>query len=170
MEINYELTQQDFQEAVLAHRRRSVGARWTWRIMKVLGILLIALMVIGILSGSAQPREEWLPNFAPFFGAAAVWAALIWAGPWWSARNQFLKQPSAKGARSLALDDAGLHWRWTGGSADIQWMNLIRAHESKHLFLLYSSPACFNIVPKRALSPEGLACFRGLLQQHIAAK
>ena len=49
----------------------------------------------------------------------------------------------------------------------MEWTNFIRYLESKTLFLLYTSPACFNIVPKRALTPSETESFRGLLQEKM---
>jgi YcxB-like protein len=70
----------------------------------------------------------------------------------------------------MVLDAAGVHWRWNGGSADVEWKNFIRFLECKSEFLLYSSPACFNILPKRALSPDQLSELRGLFAQNISSK
>jgi hypothetical protein len=69
----------------------------------------------------------------------------------------------------MTLDASGIHWRWKGGQADVEWTNFIRFLESKTLFLLYTSPACFNIVPKRALAPQETDSFRGLLKEKMGA-
>jgi hypothetical protein len=89
---------------------------------------------------------------------------------WWSARRQFLKQPGARGARTVLFDDIGAHWRWNGGSSDIEWKNYVRSVEGKNQILLYTSPACFNIVPKRALGKEDLIRVLALLRQRIPAE
>ena len=73
----------------------------------------------------------------------------------------------AHGARKIVADADGLHVAWTGGSANMNWSNLVRYIEAKNQFLLYTSPACFNIIPKRALTPEQLSDFRSLLQERI---
>ncbi len=165
MQITYELTQKDFFHCFVAHRNRSFFAKWSFRI--VISIVF-ALAGAGLFLLVLQPSFQVLSNLAPLLGLAALWAVLMWASPWWMARTQFLKQPAAHGPRTLLLDSAGVHWRWDGGSADIEWKNLIRFLESKNHFLLYSSPVCFDIVPKSALAPEQLADFRSLLAQHIS--
>jgi len=43
----------------------------------------------------------------------------------------------------------------------------MRYVECDDTFLLYSSPACFMIIPKRVLQPEQVAELRQLLQTHI---
>jgi hypothetical protein len=106
----------------------------------------------------------------PFFGLMIVWFAVLGGLPmWWSARRQFLKQPAVHGPRTVSLDAAGTHSRWNGGSSDVEWKNYIRFVESENQFLLYTSPACFNIIPKRALEAEQQSELRALLGQHISA-
>ena len=59
------------------------------------------------------------------------------------------------------------HWRWDDGSSDILWKNYIRWTEGDKQILLYSSPACFSMLPKRALNPAQLTELREILKQKI---
>ena len=163
MELTYELTQKDFYHSFLAHRGRSAISKWTFRLLVGLIFLLPAFGLVALATG----HESKLANVIPLFALAAFWAVFIWGSPWWVARNQFLQQPAAKGSRKMTLDDSGVHWRWEGGQADVQWTNFIRFLESKTVFLLYTSPACFNIVPKRALAPNETESLRGLLKEKL---
>ena len=106
----------------------------------------------------------------PFFAVVALWLLLLAGLPLsLSARRQFLKQPGARGPRTVVFDDIGAHWRWNGGSSDIEWKNYIRSVEGENQFLLYTSPACFNIIPKRAIGEARLNEIQGLLKQNIPA-
>lgn len=67
------------------------------------------------------------------------------------------------------LDTDGTHWRWDGGSSDVEWKSYVRWIETKNEILLYTSPVLFNIVPKRALTSEQLSQLRTLLTQSIGA-
>ena len=106
----------------------------------------------------------------PPFVIAILWILVLWGGPWWAARVQYTKQPSAQGPRTMTLDDSGVHLRWETGESKLEWRVFMRWVESKDQFLLYSSPKCFNMLPKRALTPEQLAEFRVLLKAKIACK
>ena len=108
-----------------------------------------------------------LLNLRPLCIVAILWAVIMWAIPWLSARTQFLKQPAAQGARTLLVDETGIRWRWSGGSSDVEWRNYIRYFESKRMFLLYLSPVVFNMVPKRALTAVQISEFRRILEQKI---
>jgi hypothetical protein len=88
--------------------------------------------------------------------------------PWLITKRVFGKQPSLQGPRTLLLDTAGVHLRWTSGTTDLEWSNFARRLEDKNLFLLYTSPVFFTVVPKRAFTPEQLSEFRTILAQNIA--
>ena len=70
----------------------------------------------------------------------------------------------------MLVDTVGIHLRWDGGASDVEWRMFIRWLECKNQFLLYTSPACFNILPKRAFVPQQLSEFRALLQDNISAR
>src|SRR5215471_12287310 len=165
MELTYALSQKDFYNSFLAHRQRSVVSKWTFRLVFVFIFLLPA---IGLLT-LATDRQTTFVSVVPLFALAAFWSVFFWGTPWWSARMQFQQQPAVQGSRTMVLDGSGVHWRWNGGEANVEWTNFIRFLESKTLFLLYTSPACFNIVPKRAFAPGETESFRGLLEEKLGA-
>jgi hypothetical protein len=162
MEISYELTQKDFTESFAAHRNRRSSVKWIRHIVAWLLILISCFLLFGaIRTGNAR-------TLMPFFGLVALWLVVLGGLPLWlSARKQFLKQPGAHGTRTVVFDAAGTHWRWNGGSADVEWKNYVRSLEGKNQILFYTSPACFNILPKRAIAAEQLSELRSLLSQNI---
>ncbi len=166
MQMAYELTDKDFTESYIAHRNRSTFRKWSRRLFQWAAGLFAAFIVFGFL---IKPSVEMARGLTPLFGLVIMWILLLWWLPRWSMRRQFLKQPGAHGPRTLLLDASGAHWRWNGGSSDIEWKNYIRSVEGKNQFLFYTSPACFNILPKRALGAEQLREVRELLRQNIQA-
>ncbi len=165
MEVTYELTQKDFTQSFAAHRNRRRGMRWFRRIAFAVMLLVAALAVFGSI------RTGNVRAIVPFLVVLAMWAALMsGAVMWLMARQQFLKQPGAHGPRMVTLDHAGAHWSWNGGSSDIEWKNYVRMVEGNNQFLLYTSPACFNIIPKRALGPTQVDEVRSLLQSNITSQ
>lgn len=163
MELTYELTQRDFYDSFMAHRRRSSVSKWSYRMLFGLIFLLPAIGLIAVATG---PQTK-LVSVVPLFALAGFWAIFIWGLPWLSARSQFLHQPAAQGSKTMTLDESGIHWRWKSGQADMEWTNFVAFLESKTLFLLYTSPACFNIVPKRAFAPGQSESFRNLVQGRL---
>ena len=164
MQITYELTEKDFIEAYSAHRNRSAVRKCIRRLF-LWGIGLTAASIFfGFL---LKPSIEAAKGLAPFFAVVIMWILILVFLPRWTMRRQFTGQPGAKGQRIVQFDDSGAHWRWNGGSSDVEWKNYIRWVEGKNQFLIYTSPVCFNMIPKRVLADEQLGQFRELLKQHI---
>jgi len=164
MQVTYELTQKDFTEAYTAHRNGRVVTRWSRRIFVSIMVLVGAIGLLGFLM---KPTVQTARDLAPLLGLIAMWIGVLWFLPRWQMRRQFLQQPGAHGSRSLILDDSGAHWKWNGGSSDVEWKNYIRSVEGKNQILFYTSPACFNILPKVSLNPDQLSELRALLAQNM---
>jgi hypothetical protein len=130
-----------------------------------LAIVFAAFIAFGLI---VKPNAQATRNLIPLFLLIFLWIGLLWILPKWQARRQFLKQPGARGGRTVLIDAEGVHWRWNGGSSDVAWKNYIRGLEGKDQFLLYTSPACFNIIPKRVLTQEGVLELQGLLKKNIS--
>jgi hypothetical protein len=126
-------------------------------------LVAVFLFSVFLIDHNAQAARGVLPGV----GFALMSIGFVRLYPRWSMQRQFHKQPGAHGPRTLMLDGAGAHWRWNGGSSDIEWKNYIRYVEGNSQFLFYSSPACFNILPKRAIASEQLNELRELLKQNI---
>lgn len=165
MTVTYELVPRDFYEAFIAHRNRSALTKW---FLRFIVFMLITGAVITVLGIALRPDLEPQKNFLPLVLLAAFWTFIFWGSPWLAARQQFWKQPSAQGPRTMVVDAAGIHWQWNGGSADIEWKNFVRFQETKNQFLLYSSPVLFNVVPKRALTLDQVGAFRQLVTENLA--
>jgi len=164
MKISYELKQEDFLEALLAHRNRNKLFKWARRIFIAIACLLLAVTLLSLF---IRPSRETLMADIPFFVVVGFWIILVWALPRWTASKQFRGQPSAQGPRALSLDETGAHWKWSGGSADVEWKNFVRSIESENLILLYTSPVFFNVFPKRVLSTEELNSVRKMIEHNI---
>ena len=93
MEFTYELTQQDFLDAFLAHRRRSV--RWKW-IIRPFVFLFFPLRVCVRFYVATYRNSQTLSTWAPLLMLSVLWIAALWGTPWWSARRQFRNRPGAK--------------------------------------------------------------------------
>ncbi|HEX6504563.1 MAG TPA: YcxB family protein [Terriglobales bacterium] len=160
MQITYALRQRDFYESLIAIRNRKKWVKWGFRIIFSLLVCLTALAVI------RSPRAQ-LSNLPPLFFVVLLWGYLLWGSPWWLARTQFLKQPSAQGNRTASFDSDGVKWQWDGGSSVVEWKTYIHWMESRNEILLCSSPVQCGVVPKRALNPEKLSNLRMLLTQKV---
>ena len=129
---------------------------------------MFLLPILGVFLLVADPQAK-LTTAIGAFAVPALWAVFLWGLPWASARSQFSQQPAAQGPKTMNVDESGLHWRWQSGQSDVAWTNFIRFLESETVFVLYSSPVAFNILPKRAFTPEQATSFREVLQGKLGS-
>jgi len=164
MEIEYELTEIDFADAFAAHRKGNSAASRRLVIVFWIGIAFSSYVLYGAI------RTHNALRLLPLMLLAILWITLVEVFPRRNMRRQYAQQPSAHGPRQLVLDASGAHWRWNGDSADVEWRNYIRTVEGPDQILLYTSPACFNILPKRVLTIDQLSKLRVLLLQNIQTR
>jgi anti-sigma factor RsiW len=164
MEIAYELTQNDFTEAFAVHRQRKSAAKVLPVVVFWMGIAFASYVLYGAV------RADDTMRLLPLSFIVILWIIVVEIFPRWNVRRQFTNQPGAHGPRKLMLDASGAHWRWNGGSSDVEWRNYIRSTEGANQIQLYTSPSCFNILPKRAVNQDQLAELRALLAQNIRAE
>ena len=61
----------------------------------------------------------------------------------------------------------GLSFQSEHGNSQLRWSLFVGWEEEKEIFALFTSPAMFVPVPKRALRADQVNEFRELLQQNI---
>jgi|SRR5579864_2555684 len=164
MEISYQLTERDFVQAYRTYRDRTTLTKWAGRTALWVSLLVVVSILFGLI---AQHDDRLARSYLPIPCLALFFIFALEAWPRWVMKRQFRKQPGAQGPRTVIFDAHGVHWRWDGGSADVAWKNYIRWTESKEEILLYTSPAGFSILPKRAVEPAQLSGLREVLKQNI---
>lgn len=164
MQITYELTQRDFRESFIGDRKGRPLLKW---FCYLVAIVLTFLVGLGLIMVAIHPSVQPPSYLFEFLGLGGLWCMLWWGYPWWLARTQFQKKPSAQGLRTVLFDREGIHSSWDGGSGHAEWRNYVRWIETRNEIVLYTSPVQFGIVPKRALNAEQLSELRALLTQNI---
>ena len=157
-DIRYELTVADYVEAMSAHLRSS----GIWKVMLAVGLFNIGFGIYLLLRETAAAVYV-LPLL---LGLLAVFGPLLMLrlqGP-----ALFRRQPNLAGPVLIRLTNVGLAVSGESASGDERWSMYSAYLESKHLFLLYSTPRTFRLIPKRAFPDAGAADdFRQLLVDQI---
>lgn len=165
MIVNFQFTLDDYRNAFRAHYRKGASAftRWMLKLVLVIGVLLILIGILFVITGQ-RALNVALPPFV--LGAFWVWIGM---GKTYllSARSQFAKSPALREPRRIEFNDDGVKTDSGIASSQAEWKAYLRYVESKDTFLIYTSPACFAIVPKRVLQPEQVDELRRLFQSHI---
>jgi hypothetical protein len=88
--------------------------------------------------------------------------------PYLNARRQFRNTPSAQGLITLKVQDEGLHFHSPNTDASVSWKHYIKWIEDGSVFVLFSSPLIFVIIPKRAFDTDQLPRFKDILREKIS--
>jgi hypothetical protein len=167
MEVNYQLTVDDFRCAMKAYGARTPFLRWTARFRVGFAILVLATgMILLILASHSNAFHNLIPLYIFFI----LWNLIVWALPYISARSQFRGSPSAKAPITLDITDAGLHFHSQHTDSKVAWSAYVKWLEEKTIFALFPNPKIFIVIPKRAFTVDQASEFRDLLREHVKAQ
>lgn len=153
IEIHYQRTFDDYQEAVAAQRSKSLR-------LKIVGVVIAALLylvgVVVLMSfGASQGLAVLVTAIGfPLFAKSVSYAYGIWL------RRDFRRHPSIALPEKTRIDDAGLHINSEVAGGTTKWVAYNGFKETQNLFLLYLGPRMAHVLPKRAFSSEQLEEFR----------
>lgn len=160
MEIVFERTLKDYQEAVASQRvqslRLKVAVTMGFLLFCILGTILLVSLGLTMTQGS----------MAMIFGSYVVGKGFSLAYSLWLKRD-FMRHPNFTCQVRMQIDEAGLKSDselWTSGT---KWGAYLKRAETKNLFLLYLGARSVEIIPKRAFSAGQIDEFRRLIHTHL---
>jgi hypothetical protein len=77
-----------------------------------------------------------------------------------STRRTYSKHKTLHRPYTYSWSETGLTITGTGGEWHLAWNDYLKWDENAEIFILYQAPRLFNMVPKRALSPEQIVDIR----------
>ena len=153
MRSSYQLTEKDLLEAQTSH------AGTLFRLGQFTGAVLIAVGIGGISLG--QYAQSPVPIVIGLF---LIFRLRL------SAKFAFRRDFAGQGKVEVITSESGIQFLSEKGTSTCNWVSLLRYAETKHLFLLYPQSNIFNVIPKRAFTPEDVQAFRHVLQQNPGVK
>jgi hypothetical protein len=165
MQIEYEISEQDFVEAQKLALRK--GASRSTRLIFKFIPFWGAFICIGVL----WPRFQQGFTFDASAAIAIVFGSLLAIGiPLQIKRarkKMYWQTPSLHGTRSLTMDTNGLVFAGPEFSSQLQWKIFVKFVEDDKSFLLYQNQHIFQVIPKSALSPQQISELREAFTQNI---
>ena len=156
MEIRFRPTEEDALNAM----RSSSMPRWG---MFLFVLLLGLLFLVGIFLINHDFRVAgWL-----WLALSAAIGIGIYEIPRIQLRRSLKNNPSAQGEIVYIFDDKGSLATFPTGESRLDWGAYTKYHETGTTFLLFFSPYRSTSIPKRAMTPEQIREFRGLLKGRI---
>jgi YcxB-like protein len=164
MEVSYQLTVDDYRQAMKAYRTRTAHLRWILRF----GIAFVLLVLsTGVVLLIVAPHSNAFQNLVPLYVLFLIWIVVWWGAPFLSARSQFRGSPSVQTPLKLEVTDTGLHFCSQLSDSRVAWATYVRWVEGNAVFVLFSNPKIMVVVPKRAFSFDQVNEFRELLRSKV---
>lgn len=160
MTAQFELTADDYADAQRTHLRKMLG----WKI--AFAYLFVIIFILGIIISVFDSR--YLEQMKPLWFLAALatlLVALTETGVLY--RRQFRKLQVLQVPVTMEVDHDSIFLSSERGEGRTKWSSYEKWQESRRVFLLYTQPKLFYVVPKHALGPEKTDVFRQLLQEKI---
>ena len=166
MEVEYQLTEDEYLRAQLGYWRRV--RRFNMLLLEMILAFVVILFALVIFA---------LPRFvdkAPAWGGICFGILLLlnlYALIPYKIRRVFRQSPNTRAPRRLTINEDNLRMVLPNSSEDLRWEAFQKAHELGAGFLLMYGPRSFVIVPKRAFDNEGLERFRSVLRnKHLLSE
>jgi hypothetical protein len=161
MEVTFELTVDDFYDAMNACRRKTVVGPWALPVITTAFTLSVAYLVF-----HGVPFKDLIPLvIASIFGLIISIISPLWRR--FAVRKHFQGNPSTKGLITLTVSEDGIRVRSQHTDSSAAWSSFVMWGEGKSVFAMLISPVAYYAVPKRAFSADQLIEFRELLRLKI---
>ena len=166
MQIQYELTFQDFRAAQSLHAKRSafpyfahVACFLLYPFLGILGLLFTFT--------TAKWRHDHMFKDVLLLGGSAI-LILLPVYMLWIWRRLYRRTRSGSGNCNLNFGPDLIRTQAEHSRSEVEWPAIKRFTEDEKLFLLYLAPARFLVIPKRVCSAEHIEELRALFQSKIA--
>jgi hypothetical protein len=164
VEVSYQLTESDYRDALSLYSRSNRLSFWAFRCVVAFLVILSCSALLGAL---LAPKGMVFESFAPSMVLLALLLIFVPATRWLNARRQFRSAPSAQAPITMTVSDEGVAFRSQYTDSKVAWSLFVRWLDGKSVFALLQSNVVFNVIPKRAFSPDQLAEFREILRRKI---
>jgi small-conductance mechanosensitive channel len=157
MEINFNLTEEDYIHFNLYHIKNSKSAIRSLNVQRFLTpVFFILLSYILSLAGDTP----FIELFIAFFITSILWI-LFYPKYFYSSITRRIKKMFREGKNGdllgkhvLSMTDEGLVESRSNGQTKLNWSGIISLKEDKQYFYLYNSSVSALILPKRELANE----------------
>ncbi|MGB3239022.1 MAG: YcxB family protein [Geitlerinemataceae cyanobacterium] len=162
MNLEYRLTNQDYQEAYRAnYQSQRIGY---WLLWLVAGFLMLVGCLYVVAPRGDRPISLFLGTLSIALGIGSipeVYHRLFFSGLWRS-------HPVVREPVSIEITEDWLVYHSESIQAQIQWHVYTHFLETPNLFLIYPNHHLYGVLPKRALGhPDRILEFRQFLRHKV---
>jgi hypothetical protein len=149
MKIRYQLTWEDYLEAVMLHQCKIILPIKNPLMMGIIFIVATGLSIALFFLGE-DPASRIISFMVPFFLGSLTLYRYVFLPR--RIRNLFSQQKELSLLTEVELTADAFQVSNAYGSSERPWSDFVMWKENQNLFTLYQSNVLFNILPKRVLT------------------
>lgn len=161
MNITYELTQNEYLDAVNLHHKQ--GQR-VLRLAIYIG-LVSAIVLIGTDFSS---KREIITNILAAFFSVSFYILFVRILTVYQAKNIYTKSPTLKNEVTLRISGKGIRFDYKGNEKTLPWNRFSKWKKDENFYLLYTSLRQFNVIPTRVMSDIQKKEFDSYLEKYLS--
>ena len=160
MNITYQLTQEEYQQAVNLHHKKGKRAL-------ILAIYITLATIIIVIGTDFSNTREIITNILAAFFSISFYMLFVRMISAYQARSVFQKSTTLPYEITLHISGKGIKLDKSKNNASIPWSAFMKSKSDGKFYLLYTNPRRFNVIPVRAMSEIQKEEFDAYLKKYI---
>lgn len=160
MNITYQLTQDEYQQAVNLHLKNRKRAL-------LLTIYIIFAAVIVMVGTDFSNTREIITNILVAFFSISFYILFVRLLSAYQAKSIYQKSTILPYETTLHISGKGIRLDKNTQNASMPWSAFNNYKSDKNVYLLYTNPRRFNVIPTRAMSEIEKKEFDGYLEKYL---
>ena len=163
MNITYQLSQEEYLQAVNLHHKKS------HRVVKLMIYIALATVIVVVGTDFTNTRDIIANSLAAFFSISfyMLFVRMLSA---YQAKNIYTKSSTLPYEITLRISGKGIRIDNKGNEKTIPWSTFSKFKKDEAFYLLYTSPRQFNVIPTRVMSTIQINELDGYLEKHMPTK
>ena len=160
MNITYKLTQDEYQQAVNLHHKK------TQRMIFLAVYVMVAAIIVAVGTDFSNTREVITNMLAAFF-SIAFYMLFVRMISTYQAKSIYQKSTVLPYETTLHISGKGITLHKEGDKPSIPWSVFSKWKKNDHFYLIYTSPRQFNIIPTRVMNDSQKKELDAYLEKYI---
>ncbi|HEY9190635.1 MAG TPA: YcxB family protein [Sulfurovum sp.] len=160
MNITYQLTEEEYQQAVNLHHKRGQ------RVLFLAIYVMVAAVIVAVGTDFSNTREVITNMLAAFFSIAfyMLFVRMISA---YQAKSIYQKSAVLPYETTLHISGKGIRIKTRPDAPSIPWSAFSKWKKNERFYLIYTTPRQFNVIPARVMSESEKKAFDAYLEKYI---
>ena len=161
MNITYQLTQDEYQQAVNLHHKKGQRA--------IMLAIYAGLAVIIVLMGTDfSNTREIITNVLAVFFSISFYMLFVRMISAYQAKSIYTKSPTLQHEVTLRVSGKGVKLDKKTNNAIIPWSAFSKWKKDELFYLLYTNPRHFNVIPKHVMNETQKKELDAYLEKYIS--